>query len=65
MSFKGGRLLPCMNQKAQVEEVAQKRTQEGLEDPTSVDIFPHQKKEESLQEWNSLSKKLFYNIWTG
>lgn len=50
MSFKGGRLLPCMNQKAQVEEVAQKRTQEGLEDPTSVGIFPHQKKEESLQE---------------
>lgn len=36
-----------MNQKAQDEEVAQKRTrEEGLEDPTSGGIFPHQKKEE-------------------
>lgn len=47
MSFEGGRSLPCMNQKTQDEEVAQKRTQEeGLEDPTSVGIFLHQKKEE-------------------
>lgn len=47
LSFEGGRSLPCMNQKTQDEEVAQKRTQEeGLEDPTSVGIFLHQKKEE-------------------
>lgn len=47
LSFEGGGSLPCMNQKAQDEEVAQKRTQEeGLEDPTSGGIFPHQKKAE-------------------
>lgn len=39
-----GGSLPCMSQKAQGEEAAQKGTQEeDFKDPTSGDILPHQK----------------------
>lgn len=47
LAFEGDGSLPWMNQKVKDEEVAQKRTQkEGLENPTSVDMLPHQTKAE-------------------